>query len=56
MTPQQFVTMVQTVAERWPSAVLRRNSVGNLVVDVDGEYVAWLDLTDGEINSFDTLA
>ncbi|WP_280201280.1 hypothetical protein [Nocardia cyriacigeorgica] len=50
VTPQQLREMADAVAERFPSAVLVKNQVGNLAILDDGEYVGSLDLRFGGVN------
>lgn len=49
MTPAQLLAGATEVARRWPGAELVKNQVGNLSVVVDGVYVGYLDLRDGEV-------
>lgn len=49
MTPLGLVRLATNCEKRWPTATLVKNGVGNLVVMVDGEYIAYLDLLDGTI-------
>lgn len=50
MTPQQLQSAANTIAERWPTADLKRNGVGNLCVITDGDRpLAYVDLFDGEV-------
>lgn len=50
LTPAELVVLANEVAQRWPSAVLEKNPVGNLSVMLDDEWIAWLDLRTGEVN------
>lgn len=50
ITPMQLRDLAAECASRWPTAELVKNSLGNLAVMVDGEYVGWLDLRTAEIN------
>ena len=45
-----MLAAVQQAYDRYPSARLVRNRVGNLSLLVDDEYVGWLDLTFGQFN------
>ena len=53
MTTDALVAMAQEVHTRWPEARLKKNAMGNLiVVCLNGELVAWLDLMDGTVNPY----
>ncbi|MCM6778045.1 hypothetical protein NDR87_30880 [Nocardia sp. CDC159] len=53
MTTDDLLAAAQDLAQRYPRADLIKNSVGNLVVvDEDGQSVAYLDLSTGEIDTF----
>lgn len=50
MTPQQLKHAADTIAQRWPTADVVRNGVGNLAVVTDGDRpLAYVDLFDGEV-------
>lgn len=46
---QQLREMADTVADRYPDAVLMKNPVGNLSVVQGGAYLGWLDLHSGGV-------
>lgn len=52
MTPAQLLDGARIVAERLPGAELVKNAVGNLAIEVDGEYVGYLNLRTGEATIF----
>jgi hypothetical protein len=50
LTPQQLAAAVERAGARWPAARLELNSLGNLCVLADGEYVGWVDMRDGTVH------
>lgn len=60
ITPQKLAELANTVAERFPDAMLYKsgNGIGNLVIhlpvgDTEYEYVGIIDLAFGELDVFD---
>ena len=51
MTPAQLLAGAREVAERFPGADLVKNDVGNLAIVVGGEYVGYLDLRTGQVET-----
>lgn len=41
--------MAAETLQRWPTATLQKNSVGNLAIEVDDEFVGYLDLRHGGV-------
>lgn len=52
MTPAQLLAGAQIIARRAPGAVLVKNQVGNLAIDIDGEYAGYMNLRDGTVTFF----
>ena len=52
MTPAQLLAGATAIAERFPTAELIKNAVGNLMIEVDGDYIGYLDLRTGEPTFF----
>lgn len=53
MTIEDLVTVAQECARRYPGANLVKNSVGNLLIVVDGEDVGYVDLFNGTAQAWD---
>lgn len=53
--PHELLKMAEDVARRFPTAELVKNSVGNLSIHVDGEYVGFIDLKFAEVVQFQVL-
>jgi len=51
MTPAQLLEGAQALMDRFPTAELVKNQVGNLAVMVEGEYVGYLDLRYGTLEA-----
>lgn len=49
MTPQKLIEAAQEIERRYPDAELVKNTVGNLWIGLDEEYLGYLDLADGEV-------
>jgi hypothetical protein len=55
LTSTVFLEAARRVVRLFPEGLLVRNRVGNLsVLDTDGEYVGWVDLTTGEVKQVPT--
>lgn len=52
VNPDQLLKLARRVKAEYPGVTLIKNRVGNLVIVEDDVYVAWLDLTTGEIVKF----
>jgi hypothetical protein len=53
ITLRQLLAVIRESANRYPNATLTRNNVGNLVVDVDGQLIGWIDLSEPEFRLFE---
>lgn len=49
ISPEQLSEMAAETLQRWPTATLQKNNVGNLAVEVDGKFVGYLDLRHGGV-------
>jgi hypothetical protein len=50
--PRDLARAAGALALRFPDAELVRNSVGNLTVLLDDEYIGWVNLRTGEVTIF----
>lgn len=55
---EKLTIALADIYNRWPSALISANAVGNLVVQVDGKWIGWIDISNdvrtgtGEFSTF----
>lgn len=50
LSPEQLLRVAQYLVKRHPDVILVKNAVGNLAMVDHGEYIGYVDLTEGKVN------
>ena len=52
LSPDELFSLAEEVRRDWPHAKLKKNGMGNLVIEIDGEYVGFIDFYGPEVVIF----